>query len=71
MALADYTFVIRASFPERRILGAILRSNVIQPILRVTRHPSRTPSLLRVFGRTRPDGSVNSDTEARDGKQRL
>jgi hypothetical protein len=39
MALADSTFVIRASFPERRILAAILRSNVIQPILRVARHP--------------------------------
>jgi hypothetical protein len=40
MALADSTFVIRASFPERRILGAILRSNVIQPILRVARDPA-------------------------------
>ena len=45
MALADYTFVIRASFPERRIFGAILRSNVIQPILRVARKPDRIGSV--------------------------
>jgi hypothetical protein len=40
MALADSTFVIRARFPERCILGAILRSNVIRPILRVARDPA-------------------------------
>jgi hypothetical protein len=45
MALADSTFVIRASFPERRIFGAILRSNVIQPILRVARKPDRIGSV--------------------------
>jgi hypothetical protein len=42
MTLADSTYVIRASSPVRRILGAILRSNVIQPILRVARSPLGT-----------------------------
>jgi hypothetical protein len=51
MALADSTFVIRASFPERRILGTILRSNVIQPILRVARYPPGTKPVIKQIGR--------------------
>jgi hypothetical protein len=60
MALADSTYVIRARSPVRRILGAILRSNVIQPILRVARNPLGTGARFpdKYGAGTRPCGSL-------------